>query len=99
MEGKLTQPPFFSVLIPTKNRSHLVGHAVQSVLGQNFDDFEIILVDNDDGDSTQEVIKQFSDPRIRYYRTGGLSMPWNWEYARQKANGLYLTVLEDKQCY
>jgi len=99
MEKGLNQVPFISVLIPTKNRSHLVDKAVQSVLGQTFEDFEIILVDNDDGDATEKVIKQFMDPRIRYYRTGGLSMPENWEYARRQAQGRYMTVLEDKQVY
>lgn len=92
--------PFFSVLIPTKNRAQLVGHAIQSVLDQTFNDFEIILVDNDDGSDTYEAVKQFSeDPRFRYFKTGGLSMPENWEFARCKAQGCYMTVLEDKQVY
>ena len=93
------QEPFFSVLIPTKNRAHLVGHAISSVLAQSFIDFEVILSDNDDEEDTNEIVSKFDDARIRYFRTGGMSMPENWEFAREQARGLYVTVLEDKQAY
>jgi glycosyltransferase involved in cell wall biosynthesis len=91
--------PFFSILIPTKNRHLLIGEAIESVLNQEFTDFEIIIVDNDDGDATYNVVSRYQDPRIQYYRTGDLSMVANWEYARKKASGKYLTVLEDKMTY
>lgn len=95
----MKRPPFFSVLIPTKNRSHLVGYAIQSVLDQTFDEFEIIVVDNDDSKDTYEAVKQFDDPRIRYFQTGGLNMSENWEFSLEQASGRYITVLEDKQAY
>ena len=91
--------PFFSVVIPTKNRSFLVGLAVQSVLRQSFEDFEIVIADNDDSDATRAVIGAFQDARIRYYRTGGLSMPDNWDFAASKAQGEYIAILEDKQVF
>lgn len=88
--------PFFSVVIPTKNRSFLVPYAIQSVLRQSFVDYEIILVDNDDTEKTREVVAGFRDPRIRYFRTGNLSMPDNWEFGCSRAEGQYITILEDK---
>lgn len=91
--------PYFSILIPTKNRSHIVPYAVQSVLDQTFEDFEILVIDNDDGELTSEALAKFSDRRVRYFRTGGLSMSENWEYGLDRAAGKYLTVLEDKQAY
>lgn len=93
--------PFFSILIPTKNRSHLVGFAIQSVLDQSFGDFEIIVSDNDDSETmTRDAVACFSDPRIKYYRTSGnLSMPDNWEFALSKSVGQYITVLEDKHMF
>ncbi len=93
--------PAFSILLPTRNRSHVVGYAIQSVLNQTFQDYELIVVDNEnDGTGrTAQVIAQFDDPRIRSFRTGTLSMADNWEYARQQARGDYVTVLEDKQAF
>lgn len=88
--------PLFSVLVPTKNRSALVGYAVQSALSQTCADLEVVVVDNDDTDATQQVIQRFSDARLRYVRTGGLSMPDNWERAFREAQGEYVTVLTDR---
>ncbi|MCI0541030.1 MAG: glycosyltransferase [Verrucomicrobiales bacterium] len=90
---------FFSILLPTKNRSEIVGDAVRSALNQTFGDFELVVSDNDDSDTaTREAIAKFSDPRIRYFRTSGkLPMHENWENAFNLAAGEYVLVLEDKQ--
>ncbi|MBI1839368.1 MAG: glycosyltransferase family 2 protein [Verrucomicrobia bacterium] len=89
--------PAFSVVIPTKGRGFLVGQAVRSVLDQSFTDWELIVADNDDAEDTRRVMEGFSDPRVRYLRTGGLSMTDNWEAAAKDARGGYLCVIEDKQ--
>src|ERR1700722_19431393 len=89
--------PFFSIAIPTKGRSFIVGDAIESVLRQKFTDFEIVISDNDDGDATRAVVSRFKDPRVRYHRTGNLNMPDNWESAATLARGEYLLLLEDKQ--
>jgi len=57
-----------SVIIPTYNRAHLVGRAIQSVINQTFRDFELIVVDDASFDSTEEVVKSFNDVRIRYLK-------------------------------
>ena len=58
--------PFFTVVIPTHNRSRLLRRAVEGVLNQTFDDFELIVVDDHSSDDTSSVMKSFSDPRIQY---------------------------------
>lgn len=60
--------PLVSVIIPTYNRAHLVERAINSVLNQTYQDFEIIVVDDCSNDDTEAVIKRFHDPRIRYIR-------------------------------
>lgn len=91
--------PYFSVVIPTKGRSFIVGGAIESALRQTFTDLEVIVADNDDGDATRDVVARFQDPRLRYHRTGGLSMPDNWESGCAQARGEYLLILEDKQAF
>ena len=90
-------PPFFSVVVPTKNRSFLVGNAIESVLRQTFRDFELIVADNDDTDATTTLLRRYTDPRLRHLRTGNLSMPDNWEAGVAQTTGQYLVIIEDKQ--
>ena len=59
--------PLVSVVIPAFNRAHCVADAVNSVLAQSFQDFEIIAVDDGSSDGTAEVLEQFGD-RIRLIR-------------------------------
>lgn len=60
--------PTASVVIPTYNRAEVLPRAVNSVLNQRFEDFELIVVDDASTDSTNEVIKSFSDGRLTYIR-------------------------------
>ena len=91
--------PRFSILLPTKNRSIIVGDAIRSVLAQTCPDWELVVSDNDDSDTaTRDVVAGFHDPRIRYRRTSGkLAMHENWESAFQNSTGAHVLVLEDKQ--
>lgn len=57
-----------SIIIPTRNRPHLIIKSIQSILSQTYQDFEIIVVDGSDGDDTEKVVKNFNDPRIRYIK-------------------------------
>lgn len=94
-----TKMPLFSVMLPTRNRSMIVGGAIQSVLDQTFRDFELIVSDNDTPPgTTAKVVAAFSDPRLRYLRTqGDLPMHANWEYALSQCRGEFIIALEDKQ--
>lgn len=60
--------PTVSVILPTYNRADLVGRAIQDILKQTYQDFELIIVDDGSTDDTEEVIKKIDDKRIRYTR-------------------------------
>ena len=67
--------PKVSVIIPTYNRAALLPRAVNSVLAQTFQDYEIIIVEDCSPDNTQDVIAAFSDPRIRLIRHSTRNQP------------------------
>lgn len=51
--------PLFSVIIPVHNRLHLVREAIDSVLGQSFKDFELIVIDDGSTDGTPVVADEY----------------------------------------
>jgi glycosyltransferase involved in cell wall biosynthesis len=52
--------PFFSVIIPSFNRSHTITRAIESVLKQSYQNFELIVVNDGSVDNTLEVLKNYS---------------------------------------
>jgi lipopolysaccharide heptosyltransferase II len=57
--------PRVSVVIPTYNHEKYVAEAIQSVLDQTYQDFEIVITNDGSTDRTVEVISKFTDPRIK----------------------------------
>ena len=63
----MTDQPFFTVITPVFNRSTIVGETIQSVLDQDYHDFEYLIIDDSSSDNTVEVVNTFAakDKRIR----------------------------------
>lgn len=60
--------PLISVIVPAYNHEKYVGHTIESILGQTFQDFEIIIADDCSKDQTVKEIKKFKDPRIKLFQ-------------------------------
>jgi len=61
-------PPTVSVVIPVFNRPAALRRAIDSVLGQTFQDFEILVIDDGSTDHTAASVAEVTDPRIRLLR-------------------------------
>ena len=62
-----TDNPKISVIVPLFNHADYIREAVDSVLNQSFDNFELIIINDGSTDSSEEVIKSINDDRIKYY--------------------------------
>ena len=90
--------PLISVYIPTYNRLELLKRAVQSVLNQTYKNFEIIIVDDNSSDGTQDFLVGLTkvDSRIRYFfkdKNSGACVSRN--IAINLAQGELITGLDD----
>ena len=58
--------PLVSVIMPTFNRAGIIEEAIQSVLDQDYPNWELIVCDDGSTDSTPEIIRRFDRSRVRY---------------------------------
>jgi len=86
--------PKISVVIPTYNRAHIVGEAIDCVLSQTEQSFEIVIADDGSSDDTKNIIDAFGDGRIKYHykENGGVSSARNMGIS--KATGDYIAFLD-----
>lgn len=91
--------PKVSVIMPTYNRADLLPAAIDSVLGQSFTDFEVLVIDDGSEDATRQVVAGFSDPRIHYchQRNSGVSAARN--RGLEIARGEYLAFLDSDDLF
>jgi len=86
--------PFFSICIPNFNYAHYLAETVESVLEQDFKDFEVIIVDNHSIDASWQLIQNFNDPRIRKFQNrSNIGFAPNLQAAVSKANGKFVHLL------
>ena len=70
------RPPFFSVIIPTYNRVHILSRSINSVIRQTYKNFELIIVDNGSTDNTQQWMDStYQDDRLIYHYQEGSGSP------------------------
>ncbi len=84
--------PFFSVIIPTYNRSSVIYRAVKSVLNQTFNDYELIVVDDGSTDDTSLLLEGFS--RIKYFKTLNKGVSAARNFGVEKSTGQYIAFLD-----
>lgn len=88
------QKPLISIITPTYNRADFLGEAIDSVLAQTFDDFELIVVDDGSTDNTSSLVKEYSDHRIRYFYQANQGQSVARNRALEKAKGEYICFLD-----
>jgi len=89
--------PIVSIAIPTYNRANgYLRQAIQAALNQSYPEIDIIVSDNCSSDNTEEVVRGFADPRIRYFRhSANIGANNNFNFCLEQARGSYFLLLQD----
>lgn len=90
----MSQAPKFSIIIPTFNREAFISRAIQSVLTQDCQDFEIIVVDDGSTDNTKTIVLSIQDPRIEYVHQQNGGAPKARNMGIDLACGKYIAFLD-----
>lgn len=84
--------PKVSIAVPTYNCAKYIAQSLESLLGQTFGDFELVISDNASSDGTEEICRQFAaqDARVRYVRRAeNIGGPGNFRYVFSQCSGQY----------
>lgn len=98
---KLENTPFFSVVVPTYKRPRLLKAAVESILNQTYNNYEVIIIDDDNSNNeVEKIVKSFKDDRIKLYKNklnqgGGGARNTGIKYAK----GKWIAFLDDDDCF
>jgi glycosyltransferase involved in cell wall biosynthesis len=91
----MTRAPAVSVIITVLNGGEFLPIALESVLGQTFSDFELIVVDDGSTDSTPAQLNAVDDPRLRVIRNlKNLGLPGARNVGIEAAYGTYCAFLD-----
>lgn len=86
--------PFFSIVIPTYNRASALKVSIESILGQSFKDFEIIVVDDGSVDDTKGVVQFFDNAAIKYIYQENRERSAARNNGMHHASGSYICLLD-----
>jgi glycosyltransferase involved in cell wall biosynthesis len=92
---------FFSIIIPTYNRSLFLVDTIESVKLQSFTNWECIVIDDGSTDNTQEIVKQFmsSDDRIKYFYQENSERGAARNNGIERSAGKYICFLDSDDHY
>ncbi len=95
-----TANPKISIVLPTYNGSKYIRQAIESCLNQTYRHIELVVVDDCSTDNTPEIIRSFTDHRIKYIRNEkNQRLPRSLNIGFAAATGDYLTWTSDDNQY
>ena len=83
-----------SIILPAYNASLTIRDTIKSILNQSFKDFELIIINDGSTDGTVEVLRKFTDDRIRLFNFKNRGLPESRNRGIKKAKGKYISFID-----
>ena len=92
--------PLVSVVIPSYNHGEFLAEAISSVVNQSYPNWEILIVDNNSTDSTDDVLSKFVDPRIKVIKVvNNGSIAFSRNMGVSSSTGEWIAFLDADDCW
>jgi len=95
-EGTMDENPLVTIITPTYNRAAFLPQAIDGVLAQTYENFELIIVDDGSTDNSPEILSEYQskDERIRVYRQENQGQSIARNKAITEARGEFICFLD-----
>ena len=88
-----------SIILPVYNSENTIFDTINSILNQNYKNFELIIINDGSTDSTENVCISFSDKRINYTKIKNSGVSYARNYALSIATGKYIMFIDSDDYY
>lgn len=90
----MSRQPRISICIPAYNSARFIEETLRSVLGQSYENIEIVIADDCSIDNTAQIVESFRDERIKFFRNKqNLGVEKNWNKTLRLATGKYCKLM------
>ncbi|WP_219007325.1 glycosyltransferase family 2 protein [Aquimarina litoralis] len=86
--------PLFSVVIPLYNKEKYIAATIRSVLDQKETDYEIIVVNDGSTDGSEDIVLEFKNPKIKYFKKNNTGVSDTRNFGISKTTGTYVAFLD-----
>lgn len=90
----MQQSPFISIIIPLYNKEKYIRETLQSCVNQDYDNYEILIIDDGSKDGSAEIVKSFSCDKIRYVLQENAGVSTARNNGAKLAKGEWLLMLD-----
>lgn len=92
----MNMKPLVSVVMPAYNGEKYIGDAIESILDQTYENFELIIVEDKSTDNTLDVIRKYKDSRISLYlNSNNRGIAYSTNLGIERSKGKYIALLDD----
>jgi len=86
--------PFISIVVPTYNRAGYIAKTLATLLAQDYDAYEILVVDDGSTDNTEDVVAAIGSRRVMYYKKQNAERGAARNYGARHATGQYVNFFD-----
>lgn len=84
----------FSIIIPTYNRAHLIERTLNTLLSQNYIDYELIIIDDGSTDNTFSIVDNYLSSNVKYFKTSNQERGASRNFGASMASGKYVNFFD-----